>query len=374
MLGAGKEPADQMSLNITSGAVFKPQKVVLYGPEGIGKSTFASHFPQPLFIDTEGGTALMDVRRLPKPMSWETLKTMITEVANTPDCCKTLVIDTLDWAEQLCAKCVCNAHGKTGIEDFGYGKGYTYEQEEFVHLLNGLSAVIESGKNVVLTAHAKMRKFEQPDETGAYDRYELKLGGKAGSQVSALVKEWADMLLFANYKQIVTEVNGKNKVQGGKRVMYTQHHPCWDAKNRHDLPEELPFDYVQIAHCIPGDETVQAVARQIPGGEAALEKTAQKPAEAPKKDEPKQVDASKPKKATAAKPSPSKTKSEPKIDARLKKLMERDRITGEDLAKFAKDKGIFSKLIMPEDMDQDFIDEVLIKQWGKVVENIRLPF
>ncbi len=88
---------------------------------------------------------------------------------------------------------------------------------------------------------------------GAYDRWELKLGKKTSSQTSPLIKEWADMLLFANYKTIsvATDDKGKKfKAQGGTRVMYTAHHACWDAKNRYGLPEEVPFEYSSIAHII----------------------------------------------------------------------------------------------------------------------------
>ena len=56
--------------SITTGILNTPVKVVLYGPEGIGKSTFASHFPDPVFIDTEGGTKRLNVARLPQPTSW----------------------------------------------------------------------------------------------------------------------------------------------------------------------------------------------------------------------------------------------------------------------------------------------------------------
>lgn len=45
-----------MKFQITRGLIVKPQKVVVYGPEGIGKTTFAADFPDPLFIDTEGST------------------------------------------------------------------------------------------------------------------------------------------------------------------------------------------------------------------------------------------------------------------------------------------------------------------------------
>jgi hypothetical protein len=67
------------------------------------------------------------------------------------------------------------------------------------------------------------------------------------------------MVLFANYKTfIVKDEDKKNKVQGGKRVMYAAHHPCWDAKNRNGLPEELPFEYSAIAHCLELSKTNNA--------------------------------------------------------------------------------------------------------------------
>ena len=108
-----------MALNITRGIVKKPQKIVIYGPEGIGKSTFASQFPDPLFIDTEGSTNHMDVDRLARPSSWTMLLDNVREIKNTPGCCKTLVIDTIDWAEQLCVAHICATYNKKGIEDFG---------------------------------------------------------------------------------------------------------------------------------------------------------------------------------------------------------------------------------------------------------------
>lgn len=56
------------------------------------------------------------------------------------------------------------------------------------------------------------------------------------------------MVLFTNYETIVVKnEDKKNKAQGGRRVMYTTHHPCWDAKNRFGLPEKLPLDFGQVA-------------------------------------------------------------------------------------------------------------------------------
>lgn len=231
-----------MGLKIIQGRMPSALKVVVYGPEGIGKSTFAARFPRPLFIDTEGSTRHMDVARTESPTSWAMLLEQVKCVRDDPSLCATLVVDTADWAEQLCVESICAAKKLAGIEDMGYGKGYVYLAEEFGRLLNLLGEVVAGGVHVVLTAHAMMRKFEQPDELGAYDRWELKLQKKT----APLVKEWSDVLLFANYKtlSVATDSTGKKfKAQGGRRVVYTAHHPCWDAKNRLGLPEELPLDF-----------------------------------------------------------------------------------------------------------------------------------
>ena len=232
-------------LKISTGKIDRAVKTVVYGSEGIGKSTFASRFPDPIFIDTEGGTAQMDVRRVEKPQTWDELIAIVNKVAATPDICKTLIIDTADWAEQLCVAHVCQKYKQNSIESFGYGKGYTYLAEEWSRLLAACDAIISSGKHVVIVAHAKQRKQELPDEAGAFDRWEMKLS----KQVAPLLKEWADLLLFLNYKTfIVRSESNTNYAAGGKRVMFTTHHPCWDAKNRHGLPDELDLDFASIAH------------------------------------------------------------------------------------------------------------------------------
>lgn len=251
-------------LNITKGKIDRAQKVVIYGSEGIGKSSLAAEFPNPLFIDTEGGTAHMDVRRIEKPQSWEEMLSVVKEVAAAKDVCRTLVLDTADWAEQLIVSYLCTKYKQNSIESFGYGKGYTYLGEEFSRLLGALDTVLAAGIHVVVTAHAKMRKFEQPDEMGAYDRWEMKLS----KQVAPLLKEWCDILLFCNYQTfVVTSENNTQKAQGGKRVMYTSHHPAWDAKSRVQLPEVLELDYKHIAYIFsagqtPDDASVAQTAAQ----------------------------------------------------------------------------------------------------------------
>lgn len=360
-------------MQITRGKRKLPVKALIYGPEGIGKSTLAAHFPGAVFIDTEGSTARMDVARLPDPSSWTMLMQEVEYVKSHPEECQTLVIDTADWAERLCRDKICAEKKINGIEDLGYGKAYIYVQEEFGRLLNKLSELITAGINVVLTAHAQMRKFEQPDELGAYDRWELKML----KQTAPMVKEWADIILFCNYKTMVVNVDnkgaakGKNKAQGGRRVMYTSHHPCWDAKNRFGLPDELEMSYDQIAHIIPAKSTPQ-VAQQmtLPGIEPDPPVVM---AQVPDED-PRQPDPAPKEEATAetdGSGSPSTYFSDPaKLPKALRDLMEQDGISEWDIQMAVLAKGYYPDGTLIENMDPEFIKGWIIAFWPQVKDLI----
>lgn len=245
---------------ITGGTIPAPVKVVLYGVEGIGKSSLAARFPGAVFIDTEGGTKRLNVRRLPAPSSWQMLTEEVAAAAAGRVDCQTLVLDTADWAEKLCMAAVCRRLQVKGIEDIGYGKGYTYVKEDFARLLDGLEQVVASGRHVVVIAHAALSKFEQPDAVGSYDRWTM----KTSKQVAPLLREWCDMLLFANYKTVVEKSGSgptaKNKATGARRVLYTTHNACWDGKNRFGLPDEVPFDYESIRAIVEGGGAAAAPA------------------------------------------------------------------------------------------------------------------
>ena len=231
-----------MNFTITNTRKTKPMKVVLYGVEGIGKTTFVSHFPNPIFIDTEGSTGFIDAKKLPDPDNWAMLLEEIAFMAQNPQG-KTLVIDTADWAEELAKQHLMAKHKWQAIDQTDYGTRYVALSNEIIRLLRGLEMVKNAGMNVVLTAHAVQKKFELPDQVGSFDRYVLKLEKRD----AALIKEWCDMLLFANYKTtVVASGSGSKKATGGQRVMYTTHMPAWDAKNRIGLPDVMPFEYGAI--------------------------------------------------------------------------------------------------------------------------------
>lgn len=364
-------------MNITRGKKQEAQKVVLYGPEGIGKSTFAAQFPEPLFIDTEGSTSNMDVMRLDPPSSFSMLLEEIKYVKEHPEVCRTLVIDTADWAEQLCITEFCAKKQIAGIEDIGYGKGYVYVAEDFGRMLNLLEEVKQRGIHIVVTAHAQMRKFEQPDEMGAYDRWELKLQKKD----APMLKEWADMVLFANYKTIVVNVDnqgaakGKNKAQGGKRVMYTEHHPCWDAKNRHGLLPEIPFTFASVAHCIPEmaggvpkatppipDQPKQPEGNHYNAGRAGAEGLRPSPELAGR--------------GRKAVPNEEKASSENSeaaqgIPKKLLDLMNSYHVVIEDVTGAVEKRGYYPKGTPIKNYDPAFVEGVLVAAWPKVYEMIK---
>ncbi|MBE5973228.1 MAG: ATP-binding protein [Paenibacillaceae bacterium] len=366
-------------MQIIKGKLPGAKKTVVYGPEGIGKSTFAARFPDPVFIDTEGSTKDMDVARLPEPSSWTMILNQVSDVIKTPNVCKTLIVDTADWAETLCTTSVCTKNQKSSIEDFGYGKGYTYIQEEFGKLLNLLTDVTKVGINVVLTAHAKMRKFEQPDEMGAYDRWEMKLS----KGVAPMVKEWADMVLFCNYKTMVVNVDGqgaqkgKNKAQGGRRVMYTTHHSCWDAKNRYGLPDEVPFEYDSIRHIIESS---------VVGNPISEEKKLTPPVTQPKQEDsgstvrksreepPKEEKAAPPVDTKSESVTPPDVKIDERIPKALRDLMIRNQVDEWDIQNVVAARGYLTADIPVwkyEEVNPGFIDGVLVAAWDQVYAMIK---
>jgi len=367
-------------MEIIRGKIQAAQKIVIYGPEGIGKSTFASQFPEPLFIDTEGGTKQLDVARFPRPTSWQYLLDEVREVIKKPDLCRTLVLDTADWAEQLCTEAVCAKYQKSGIEDFGYGKGYVFLEEEFGRLLNLLGEVIEKSVHVVVIAHAKLSKFEQPDELASYDRWSLKLTKKH----SPMLKEWADMVLFANYKIIAVKSSEtkKAKAQGGTRIMYTSHHPCWDAKNRFGLPDELPFSYKEIEAYIPTLErtnTAPAVSQE-PAPSKKIEKADAFPGqktEQPAEEILKEPAPSKTETCPAA-PPPAKDPEWDGIPKALSDLMESNNVSPDEIRQAVYKQGYFPFDMPIREYPPDFIEGILIGAWpqvyAKIFEDRDVPF
>lgn len=287
-------------MNIEHGIKPGPAKVVIYGPEGIGKTTFASKFPKPLFLDLDNGSSRLDVARVAGLDSFATVKAALSELQKDTQGYQTIVIDTADKLEALIIEGIINTVPRgdgrqvQGLEDYGYGKGYTYVGEWLGKFLDNLTLFQKkTGLNIVIVSHAWQRKVESPGETNSYDHYELKLGKKA----APLLREWPDFLFFLNYDiSIMKTSDGKSIATGGQRCIYTSHTPYYDAKCRADLPERIRLD----------DKGVALVFKAVFDG-------ARKPADPPKP-APKPVDEEEPPR-TEPKPEP---KPEPKQEPEAK--------------------------------------------------------
>ena len=317
---------------INKGIKKRPLKVLLYGTEGIGKSTFASQFPHPVFIDLEAGTHMLNVDRVDGITKWDDLLAAIAELSNSDY--QTIVIDTADWAERIAIQYVCDKYKKSGIEAFGFGAGYVYLAEEFNNLIKYLNRVIEHNKHVVVLAHAILRTITLPEEQGSYDHWELKLNTKTTNKVAPLVKEWADMVLFANYKTLLIEdkssMGAKKKAVGGQRVMYTTHTTFCDAKNRFGLDPELPFDYKEIAHLV---QTIPDMPQTLEEAEAQT-------------------------KAIGS-------------WGELADLMKRDGVTEQEVQDAVTKRGYFAANTPIADYPDDFVQNVLVAAWPQIKSYIK---
>jgi hypothetical protein len=245
-------------MKITRGVRRTASRVVIHGVEGIGKSTLAAQFPNPLVLDTEDGTNHLDVARV-TCTDWATLEGSLHDLARDRQGFQTVVIDSIDWAERQLIDHLLAKANKRSIEDFGFGKGYTMVGEAMARLLDVCDTLVHAGLNVVLVGHTKVARTSPPDMDEGYDRFELKLTKQSGP----LVKEWADAILFANYKtRLVEGQDGRTRARGGKeRVLHTERTAAWDAKNRCGLPPELPMTIEALASLFADVPAPQPVAK-----------------------------------------------------------------------------------------------------------------
>ena len=240
---------------ITTGIKARPHFIGLYGPGGVGKSTFAASAPKAVFLGTDDGVATMDVASFPIPKTWAEVKAAISDLLMEEHGFETLVIDTINGLEVLLMAYICKESKVTSIEDVdgGFGKGYVRMEEEWVEFYKSLKRLRQK-MNVIVLGHSKIKTIEDPYQNERFDRNILKMNDRG----AALLHESVDCMFFANFVTTATKEKGakKAKMSGeGKRRIFTEERPAFLAKTRFDLPFEMDLSWQAftdaVAKCVP---------------------------------------------------------------------------------------------------------------------------
>lgn len=237
--------------SIRRGQEIKPPRIFVYGVEGIGKTTFAAGAPSPIFLQSEDGQGALDLARFPPIEKVQDVRDALATLYLNEHDFGCVVLDTADWLEQLIAKEVESSHD---AKELAYGKAAMKQAEIWQELLAGFTA-LRNEKNmvVVVIGHSTIKRFDSP-ETEPYDRYMPKLQERS----NALLREWSDAVLFANYRTVVKKSDvGFNKevtrgITTGERLLFTTEKPAYMAKNRYSFPESLPLSWQAISDAIAG--------------------------------------------------------------------------------------------------------------------------
>ena len=231
--------------SIARNSDMRAPRILLYSSHGIGKSTFGASAPAPIFILTEDGLGKLEVDHFPLATSFADIIEAIGVLYQEPHEFRTVVVDSLDWLDNLIW---AEINDKYEAKDLAYGKGAVIAADYWRQVPDGLNALRnERGMIVVLLAHCEIKRFDSP-EVEPYERYQPKLQARS----SALIQEWADCVLFANFKTIVKhdEVGFNQKssrgITTGERLIYTTEKPAYLAKNRYSLPDSLPLSWAAL--------------------------------------------------------------------------------------------------------------------------------
>lgn len=268
-----QKPSIDFRAGIRKGPSERPPRIALIGVEGVGKSTAGSQMDAPIFLCAEDGLVGPQFAETPSysPGSWDEVLGFLEWLRTEDHGYKSLVVDTIDWMEPVLYRYLLQRDSTpnkplASIEDYGYGKGYVVASEEFRRFLAALDALNKRGMAIMLLAHSQIKAFNNPVGDN-YDRFEMKVA----KQITGLVKEWADVVLFARFETFTVKDKGALKAKGiggNKRIVHTTQSAGWDAKNRYGLPDVMEFDMGAILEAIrtgngAAGETVESLLAEI---------------------------------------------------------------------------------------------------------------
>lgn len=257
--------------SIKRGQLRSALRYMFYGPEGVGKSSLLADVPDLLLADIEGGSDNIDVPRYMfrdeegghVPRSFAEVLAMVEDLNTNPSHgFKALGFDTADALEALMHRHICDQHGKSTIEEFGFGKGYQVALDEMRRFLSLLDGLRSKGLAILFVGHSIVKTFKNP-EGEDYDRYQLRVHDKLGG----LLKEWCDVVGFIRFDGGAAKLKGDasqaKRARGwatGKRIVHLARDAAWDAKSRLSLPAEIELD---VAHPWSPFAEAQAGSRDV---------------------------------------------------------------------------------------------------------------
>jgi hypothetical protein len=280
--GASNAPPKDYAALIKTGASGLPNRYALHAVEGWGKTSLAAQFPKPLFLQSRGETGLEtliqngrlpEIPHLPEAETWADLLGMLEWIREHGSEYKTLAIDTMNGMERLCHEHVCRRDFENDWTDKGfegYKRGYQVALADWRQALNLLDAIrLERRITILMLFHTKVATFKNP-EGPDFDRYQP----DAHAGTWSLTHKWADCVLFGNFESHVVggkmdEKGGrKGKGQGGNvRILYSERHAAYDAKNRLGLPSEIEMGDSPESAFVALSDAIKAGRRTVQGGE-----------------------------------------------------------------------------------------------------------
>lgn len=237
-------------MKINKGKVPRARRVLIYGENGIGKSTLAAQFPKPIFLNLEDGIGDLDCDSTGVIRSVSEFYQWLMHLVETDY--ETIVVDTADWLEKLIFAEVAAEANKKTIDDIGYGKGYQSVELKWKSLFDGFAFLWGQNRHIVFTCHEMIEKFVNP-EGDSYNYWRPSLHVKG----SGCVTEWCDEVLFLRYRTntIMKEEGFGAKravaIGGKERFMCCTKSAAHEAKNRLGMPDELPPTFEAIARYLP---------------------------------------------------------------------------------------------------------------------------
>lgn len=222
----------------------QPTIITITGHPGIGKTTLAATFPNPIVIRSEDGLESIPEDKRPDAFPlvrkvedlWEQLSALINEDHQY----KTLIVDSVTQLETLfgeyvidndpkCAKSLAQAGG-------GYGAGYSAVSALHGRVRKAAQILNErKGMHIIFIAHSEVNSVDLPDED-PYSRYELRLHKKSAPHYS-------DNVHMVAYIRLETFTRGegdvKKAISSDQRIAVCHTHAAQVSKNRYGIKEPI---------------------------------------------------------------------------------------------------------------------------------------